>query len=710
MLKSVETSSFGPTRLSLFDLKRLKPIELGTTGWHNAIGSGSNESYLTFHPDGERVAIFGQIDDRHSGPFHIEIWNLASAQRLAYYTIQHRDSIFAARESNRGHDAEKVWIRVRDGVDRNSAGELHCWNWNDGKKTSRPELPPSDQSERFQKTDGGIVFDRTAIGGTGTVTLENTADSPLKWSRTEYSKQRRYLHLMGDGINGVWNLTDGGKVLQFPEEHEFLMFDTSEAWCISETKDKQLGIWNLDSGELAHQFSPPWFDSLTSSGRIPLTTSQSFRIDLHPSGSILSLRNKSRLALWSVERNAPIREIDRPGHSAKITAVADHPPSQLVATGDAEGVIILWDRDNGRQVRILDAHDRQIARLEFAAGGDLFSLTTGGELAQIHGDGTFAWRLQANSAKFTRFTAYPAGRVLAVASDEGRLAFLDAQKGKSLGRISREASPINDFRFSPDGRLLAVATESGHVSLWTHAAETPRLKWNVGAPARCVCFTADGSQLLVATDKEIHFYDPDTGQKAWALTHAGSGVQALQAASSGDTIYLLDQTGVLQACGLRSLLETFAHFGLSGQETSKKTMTAVNLQSPETWVEFAKARELELKARRAEELKIAQSLVEAGKWAQAVAAYSQLLADQPHHAESLRGRGISLARLEESAAAVADLSKAIELKLVDPGLYFERGVAFTKLNKWKEAAADFSEALKGDPENLPVLKERAAAA
>jgi len=60
----------------------------------------------------------------------------------------------------------------------------------------------------------------------------------------------------------------------------------------------------------------------------------------------------------------------------------------------------------------------------------------------------------------------PDGRLLAVATGDGRVPLWDPATGENLRTMSGAAGSANALAFRPDGRLLATGTGDGVVKIW----------------------------------------------------------------------------------------------------------------------------------------------------------------------------------------------------------------------------------------------------
>ena len=84
--------------------------------------------------------------------------------------------------------------------------------------------------------------------------------------------------------------------------------------------------------------------------------------------------NANPIQLWDVEtgQQKVVLKQDSP-----VSSLAFSPDGALLATGDFEGHVHIWDVSSGEQVRILEANNRMIASLEFSPDGKL--LVSGSE-------------------------------------------------------------------------------------------------------------------------------------------------------------------------------------------------------------------------------------------------------------------------------------------------------------------------------------------
>jgi WD40 repeat protein len=141
------------------------------------------------------------------------------------------------------------------------------------------------------------------------------------------------------------------------------------------------------------------------------------------------------VSLWVVDRGGsdsarlvPARPNRLHGHSGAVTAAAFSPDSRLLATGDRQGVIRLWDAKTGRGVgEALTAANALIYDLEF----------------------------------------HPDSTLLASADDGGAVRFWDVAEARELGRPLRaHVGAVMSLSFRADGNQLASVDHNNAVLIW----------------------------------------------------------------------------------------------------------------------------------------------------------------------------------------------------------------------------------------------------
>ena len=313
-----------------------------------------------------------------------------------------------------------------------------------------------------------------------------------------------------------------------------------------------------------------------------------------------------------------------PFEHRQIRAVAISQDGQLMATGDDEGVLQLWDLAAHRHVALL-GHASRIRHLAFSAAGDvllscdreglvrrwnlrampprvldghrvavaaLAASPDGARLASadVEGD-VWLWDLATGGG---RKVGHASGRVeaLAVAGDavvtgttDGDVAWWSAQSGASGSVAHRVRGIIRAIAVSPDGTRVAVASHAGPIEIYDGAgapiAELP----GHARGAETLAFDPSG-QLLASGGQ-------DRAVRTWRVLGPAPAAESATGALGGDVriVAFSPRGDLLVAAGNDGAVRAWA-VGAHGLDlaslrvlaTHAGQVTAINFDPDERWL------------------------------------------------------------------------------------------------------------------------------
>jgi serine/threonine protein kinase len=160
------------------------------------------------------------------------------------------------------------------------------------------------------------------------------------------------------------------------------------------------------------------------------------------------------------------------GHKSGVISVAYSPNGRLLASGDKDGEVLVWNMPDGTSLYPLPANGSDVHALAFSPDGK-FLLT-------------------------------------ASARGNGDINIWDAETGKPDGALKGHTSGLFEFSFGPDGKTLVSAGWEPKVRVWDFAArrEVQAIDVPGGQWIRSVVVSADG-KIAVGSGEKVFLFKPD---------------------------------------------------------------------------------------------------------------------------------------------------------------------------------------------------------
>ncbi len=350
------------------------------------------------------------------------------------------------------------------------------------------------------------------------------AEDYMRWELPEGAKMR-----LGKGQieNREGHLTDIGRARSYqfsPDSNQLAVFTSIGVWIYDVQTGKEIKLLtdHREGGTDETVLSPDW------------------RYLTCPRNSW----EHHEIRLWDTHT----REIKTTfeGHRKRVTSVAFSPDGKMLASGDFDGVIWVWDIDTGehRQIR---TPDKIVDGVMFSPDGrTLVSSRRENRREDVRlwdvATGEFKVRLEDTTG--TDNIVFNSDGTLLYGASRTELRLWDPDTGKITMRLGIKGSHMTRPVFSPDGKTIATGGGNNYtVQLWK--LQTGQLKNTlVGDPkyvkmivisggvpklvdyatkrVESIAFSPDGRILAVSSDNEIIFWDPGTGERKATLTGKGS--------------------------------------------------------------------------------------------------------------------------------------------------------------------------------------------
>ena len=189
-------------------------------------------------------------------------------------------------------------------------------------------------------------------------------------------------------------------------------------------------------------------------------------------------------------------------HESTVYSIALTHDGQLAATGDANGLVCLWNTQTHEQI---------------------------------------APELRVYRGKVTALQFSPDARLLAAGVADGLVTVWDVDSRHRIHTFKGHLGRIHDLSFLPDGQLLASASQDGDVRVWNlRASGQSRVIGTHESPVFSVAWSADGRYLAVGTGEEdlstdgiVKVWEPASGKLVREIQAGKGRVLALAFSADG---------------------------------------------------------------------------------------------------------------------------------------------------------------------------------
>jgi WD40 repeat protein len=258
-----------------------------------------------------------------------------------------------------------------------------------------------------------------------------------------------------------------------------------------------------------------------------------------PDGSLLAMGNAdNRLRLWNALDYRELLLCE--GHESWVSSIAFSPDGQFLASGSLDQTVKLWSVATGSCLATFKGHEGWVWAVAFSPDGQ--TLVSGS-----HDQTVRFWDLtttqctqvlQENQGGIWATTFSPNGQILATAGDDRLIRIWDLSLGQVIQVLEGHEDWVREVAFSPDGNYLVSASNDRTVRVWdTRTGQCNRVLFGNTNIVTSVALSSDGRTVASGgQDCIVRVWDLESGHCLKVLQGHPNGIWSVAFHPDGSTL------------------------------------------------------------------------------------------------------------------------------------------------------------------------------
>jgi WD40 repeat protein/transcriptional regulator with XRE-family HTH domain len=197
------------------------------------------------------------------------------------------------------------------------------------------------------------------------------------------------------------------------------------------------------------------------------TLSEVVSVAFSPDASLLATGDANgNVRLWQVEGGQQLLTLQ--GHSGWVWAVAFSPDGRLLASGSNDSLIRVWDTRSGQCLKVMQGHSNGVHSVAFSPDGTVLASGSDDQTVRLWNlqTGECVKVLQGHTREVWSVSFSPDGQTIASGSHDSLIRLWNVQDGRCFNVLQGHTREVWSVSFSPDGQTIASGSEDQTIRVW----------------------------------------------------------------------------------------------------------------------------------------------------------------------------------------------------------------------------------------------------
>ena len=281
-----------------------------------------------------------------------------------------------------------------------------------------------------------------------------------------------------------------------------------------------------------------------------------------PNGKLLALGDTNgEIRLYQVVDGQQI--LTCKGHTNWVVSLAFSPDGRTLASGSTDFTVKLWDVSTAQCLQTLQGHDNEVWSVAFSPDGNMLASASDDQTIKLWSirTGQVLRTFQGHTSWVCSVAFSPNGQTLVSGSDDQTVKLWDVSTGECPKSFQGHGDGIRSITVSPDGKMLASGSEDQTVKLWDiNIGECLKTFHGHSNEVYSVAFSPQGDLLASGShDQTVRLWSVSTGECLKTFQGHSSWVFSVAFSPQGDLLVSgsYDQTARIWSVHTGECLKTF---------------------------------------------------------------------------------------------------------------------------------------------------------